>query len=203
MSSKELKRNYNISSWPNLKINYWAVPKCGNTAIKVSLSQTKKIINPYSKAKWVHNTNIIEYIDRSTAFSNSFENFAVIRNPYERFISLYKDFGLRRPLRELKSNFIEMKDLDKFIEIICNYIKDNDSVNPHIRTMSSYLIDNDNVLPENVFDIKNVNDYLLKKNVVLRTVNKTSEENILLSSSQKNKIYEMYKEDFINFNYEK
>jgi len=29
--------SYNVTSWDKLKVNYWAIPKCGNTAVKKSL----------------------------------------------------------------------------------------------------------------------------------------------------------------------
>jgi hypothetical protein len=99
---KKIKSKHNITAWPEFKLNYWAVPKCANTAIKACLAK-KPTNNEFSKEKWVHNPTNLNYITDKESFKNGFTNFSVIRHPYERFISLFKDHGMQRPFKKTTS----------------------------------------------------------------------------------------------------
>jgi hypothetical protein len=201
MDPKNLKRKYNISIWEQHQLNYWAVTKCANTAIKVALSGYN--INPSKinhKVKWVHNPDNVIYTDRETALSNGYRNFSVIRHPYDRFISLYKDQGLRRPLfKNLEDNSLDIF-LNKILE---TQFDDNDS-DPHVRSITSYLCDeNKNILVDDVVKLNKAKSYLENKNLKLNVFNKTEEIKIELTDKQKEKIYNRYEADFIIFGFKK
>jgi len=183
--SDDIKRKYNISVWQDLKLNYWAIPKVANTAIKVALSGYNANPNKkYSKVKWVHNPNNVTYVDRKIALQNNYKNFTVIRHPYDRFISLYKDFGLRRPLIKTK----DISTIDNFIQFINLYhYNDNDS-NIHIRSMHYYLTDGNNILVNDIIQLKDAAAYLKQYNLDLKVFNKTADLDIILTDTQKEHI---------------
>ena len=196
--TNDLKRKYNISVWPNLKLNYWAIPKVANTAIKVALSGYD--VNPnkiHSKVKWVHNPNNVTYVDRETALQNNYRNFTVIRHPYDRFVSLYKDFGLRRPLIKTK----DISTVDNFIRFINLHHYNDDDSNIHIRSMHYYLTDGNNMLVDDVIQLNDAAAYLKQHNLDLKIFNKTSELDITLTDKQKENIYNRYKKDFETFGF--
>lgn len=190
-----LKQQYNISQWDRYKLNYWAIPKCANTAIKTALSRlnyTEKMI--YSKNKWVHSTDNVLYIDRETAIQNQYLNFTVTRNPYDRFLSLYKDQGLRRPIFKDLDN----TNIDAFLERLQLY---DLRKNPHTRLQTDYIFDNNNQLVDKIIDIRKAKKFLSSFGLNLNYVNKTMEIDIKLNISQKEKIYNLYKEDFKKLGY--
>jgi len=192
-----LKKEYNITQWNKYKLNYWAIPKCANTAIKTALANLnykEKMI--YSKVKWVHNTNNISYIDRNTALQNGYSNFTVTRHPYDRFISLYKDQGLRRPMFK----DIKITNIDSFITRLQSYNLDKD---PHTKPQTKYIFDNSTKLVDKVIDINEASKFLKSFNLTLNVVNKTEELIIELTNEQKEKIYNLYKDDFKKLGYKK
>lgn len=190
MSDKATKIKYNISQWDQHKLNYWAIPKCANTAIKASLANIKHIPkHTHSKLKWVHNPNKVNYISQEVALQNGYLNFSVVKHPYERFISLYKDQGLRRPA---------FKDVnltvDKFLELMVSSNKIN--TDPHFRPMSTFLVANEKLLIDKILNIKDASSFLNQYNLLLNVVNKTKDLDIKLTKKQKEKIYNIYKDDF-------
>lgn len=196
MSTTEIKKKYNITQWGKYKLNYWAIPKCANTAVKTALSEisyNEKM--KYSKFKWVHNPNNITYIDRKTAKENGYINFTIVRHPYDRFLSLYKDQGLRRPI---------FKDIDKNIDSFIYQLENYDlEKNPHTKKQIDYIFENDISLVDIILDISEADTYLNKFGITLNFVNKTKDLDITLSKEQKLKIFNLYKEDFIKLNYNK
>lgn len=192
-----IKRQYNITQWDDYKLNYWAIPKCANTAIKTALSNLQyKEKMVYSKVKWVHNPDNVMYIDRETAKQNNYYNFSITRHPYERFISLYKDQGLRRPMFKNIKNI----SIDVFLENLEQYNLDKD---PHTRLQTEYIFDDNKLLVDKVMDISEAKKYLQSFNLELNYANKTQELDISLNDAQKQKVYNIYKEDFEKLGYKK
>lgn len=189
-----LKKQYNITQWNEYKLNYWAIPKCANTAVKTALSNLKyKDKMTYSKVKWVHNPDNILYIDRQTAKTNDYKNFTVTRHPYDRFLSLYKDQGLRRPMfKDIDPN------IDSFISQLENYDLQKD---PHTKMQCDYIFDDDKLLVDTILDISQATAFLEKYNLTLNFVNKTKEIDIKLTDKQKEKIFNLYKKDFLKLGY--
>lgn len=80
--------------------NFWAIPKCGNTTIKYLMLQKYGLavtsdVND-EIYKWVHSESRMRYITPDEANSNGKYNFTFVRNKVDRFVSLYKDFCIRR-----------------------------------------------------------------------------------------------------------
>lgn len=190
MSDKATKIKYNISQWDQHKLNYWAIPKCANTAIKASLASVQHSPkHTHSKLKWVHNPDNVNYITQEAALQNGYLNFSVVKHPYERFISLYKDQGLRRPaFKNVNIN------VDKFLELMISLNKIN--TDPHFRPMSTFLVANRKLLIDKILNIKDANSFLNQYNLSLNVVNKTKDLDIKLNKKQKEKIYNIYKDDF-------
>ena len=202
--SKALKKAFNITQWNDLGLNYWGIPKCGNTSVKYALLEKVNIANSdhSDTQQWVHNLDIAEYISRETAKKNGNANFATIRNPYERVKSLYKDFGIRRAdtkiMKDVESH--RLKDLDYFLE---HYIKQStDANNIHLRSLSYFLVKDGNVLIDNVIDINNINNFLSKYYITVPVLNTTQDLDIEFTDKQKQIIYSRYHQDFEIFGYD-
>ena len=190
-----LKLKYNISQWNDLGLNYWGIPKCMNTAIKLALFQKcgkfdDVQIDPYDIGVDYHKEKLISYIDPKTALNNNNINFTVIRHPYERSISLYKDFSLRR-----KDGSIEQhKNIDQFIAYLGTT---NDQQNIHLRSQCYFICDNDRIHSTmNVHDERTIHDFLRPLGIKIQVINKTQELNITLTEKQKQIIQKRYRKDF-------
>lgn len=118
--------------------NYWAIPKCGNTTVKYLM------LHKYGLAihddlgdsiyRWVHSESKMKYITPDEANSNGKQNFTFVRDPVERFISLHKDFCIRRKeIPEIYGNSPE-----ELLQYLQNNT-DERSLNIHCRSMSYFL----------------------------------------------------------------
>lgn len=199
-----VKLTYNITQWDKLRLNYWGIPKCGNTSVKYGLIQKtdpSKIQQLDNQADdWVHQESRAKYITKQSALDNGYTNFTIIRHPYQRVISLYKDFGLRRSNRKLLPNADQSRvhDLDYFINHVIG--KSTDSDNIHIKSMCYFICENNQPLFPNVIDITQMSDFLLQYGVDLVSIN-TIDKQVQLSEQHKQVIYNRYKQDFDAFNY--
>jgi hypothetical protein len=202
----KLKILYNISKWDNLGLNYWGITKCGNTSIKYALIQTSKAPIAYSKKdkfgadSWVHNEDNASYIDIDTALSNGHRNFTVVRNPYDRFISMFKDTQRRHDHFFRKNRNVKIKTIDDLISFIENTPDEIREV--HFRSQSSFISRHDVVLPEFVFDITNTVKIQEFLNVRMSHMNLIKSDT-QLTPSQKKRIYDIYQKDFKLLGYEK
>lgn len=203
------KQKYFITTYPYFKLNYWAIPKCGNTAIKFSLMNPTVPSNYntdsiYKKMKSMHNVKNIKTIDITEAQRNQFINFTVTRHPYNRVLSLFKDFGVRRPWKGAFSG--KQVTLDRFIKLLCiEWCDDSVVKNHHAFSQNYYVTDlqNCNLLVDKVIDINNLDSFLLSKGIVPKMFNKSQPLDIKLKDNHKELIYERYKDDFRMFNYTK
>lgn len=204
--SQQLKLKYNIMSFPELGLNYWAIPKCMNTSIKYAL--LKKINKVFDQnidgsASWVHNIEMHRYITPEQAINNRNENFTCIRHPYRRVKSLYKDFGLRRFNEVLRAgvNNSRLKDIDYFIDY---YIKDStDNDNVHLRSYSYFISSGGLVRIDRVFKEDEIKEYLCKKGIILEHLNVSEGKFVTLTEKHKQIIYNRYKTDFDLFKFVK
>jgi len=202
---KKIKSRHNITAWPEHKLNYWAVPKCANTAIKACLAN-KPTNNEFSREKWVHNPSNLSYITDKEAKRNGFINFSVIRHPYERFISLFKDHGMQRPLKKVynNSNSHLIGNLDYFIKSVFEIYPTDQSCDAHVRSLSFYLCKNRAPRIKNIIMLTDATEFLAQYNVKLKKINKTDPSiKVELTDQHKEMIYERYKEDFEIFKFKK
>lgn len=203
-NQKKLKQQYNITTWPNKKLNFWGITKCANTSIKYALLENIDIKDDITHPNnHIHNPNNVRYISKEEALQNRFVNFSITRNPYDRCISLYKDFILKRNDIKLKGVKIDRESInsfDKFVEtMLCN---ENVRKEIHFRTQSSFLSFNSNICVDNIFDMydtKNIENFI---KTPLTTLNK-SPGDITLNKKNKEIIFRLYEEDFKNLGYAK
>lgn len=197
-------KDYTIVRFKKFKLNYWPIPKCANTAVRAALISPNpdKLSDPGKKQKWVYKTENSFHITYDESQKNNFLNFTVTRHPYERIISLYKDQGLRRPIK-IFNNYKNLT-FDKFLNIFLDIWPD-DSVeqDPHFLSMSYYITDNTKILVDKVVNIKDLDVFLASRTITPRRVNVTQPLNIKLTDKQKEKIYQRYKKDFDILKYKK
>jgi len=182
--SYENKILYSIASIED--INFWALPKCGNTTIKYKLLElyNPQIINEYSSDnvdEWVHGTKLMDYITSFDAMSNGKYNFTFVRNPIDRFVSMYKDFCCTRNIIQS----VHGLSIDGFIGYLENILKDEINANIHFRKQS-YFLEHFNG------DIFDIDDYTSEKHNV-RTMK------IELNTKQEERIKYLYSDDYKYF----
>jgi hypothetical protein len=204
MTTTKLK--YNISCWNSLKLNYWGITKCGNTSIKHALITVSNSIVQEQKTdkhgadSWVHNEKNALYIDTKTALLNGNTNFTVVRNPYDRFISMYKDTQRRHShfFRRYKNvSVASINDLITFIE----GISDNDR-EVHFRSQCYYITDKDRILPSIVFDVNDAESIEKFLNTKVQRMNSINNQ-IELNEEQKQRVFRIYQKDFELLGYDK
>lgn len=186
------KKKYGISEWHEYSLNFWNIPKCGATAVKAALFK-KDVKDPYAIHAEYHSTEVQKFISINDAISNGYLNFSVVRNPYDRVISMYKDFGLRRPIKKHKNK--NLSDFNYFLDNIILVSKD-ETCNPHFRSMSSYIQPEGILLVDKVFNFLTVKNFLQQYNLNFLPVNVTPTTKINLTKEQKEKIFYRYKNDF-------
>ena len=183
---KTTLRRYNIAHICN--VNYWAIPKCGSTSIKLYLSDYyNKQYREYKQSEHyshIHKEgNSFKYLTPTEALNNKMHNFTFIRDPYARFISFFQDF-CRTRINPAMPEFFNVS-IDKCIDMIeknfANYNQEN--LNPHYRSQSYYLNNFDGLL----FDINDFNKII---------VNKSKDNNARLTYNQIERISKIYSLDF-------
>jgi len=137
--SRVNKFRYNILSIG--AVNYWGIPKCGNTAVKLQLFRTyfdqltedKQSLFKRNKIRdgntgdqvkaWVHSHVLGNYITPTEANNNGRVNFSVVREPSLRLLSMLRDGRLG--------------DMDRIRELLRS--TPVDELNIHLRPMSWFL----------------------------------------------------------------
>ena len=193
---EKIKKDWNITSWKVSKLNYFGITKCGNTSMKkllISIEKPQLLKSMTDRIhKMYHSANILNnYIPKEEALTNGYVNFALTRNPYDRFLSMYKD-QLKRPRTFW---FEKKKTMEELIDHIAS-IPDTER-NPHMRSQHFYvgdvkgivLINVDNETAFNVFSKKYLNG---KKLPVVNTTSGDYE----LPKKVKEKVYKVYRKDF-------
>ena len=199
-------KQYAITEWNNTNINFWNISKCAGTSIKNALSIKENFANKIDTTKHenIHNNNFIKYISPDTALSNKKENVAVIRHPYDRVISLYRDFSLKRqrtiPVYNRKVDETKIKNFDYFVKI---YIEEgSDSDNIHLRSLNWSLCKNKNILIDRIYKFDRLKDFFKDYKLEYINRNKSTVCNIDLSKHNKEIIFNRYKDDFEIFGFD-
>lgn len=134
--SEANKLTYGIASIGHC--NFWSIPKCGNTTIKYRLLQEFKpgsLQENDSFDRWVHRSDLMEYITPKEALNSDKYNFTFIRDPVVRFLSLYKDFCCTR------SDIPEIFGIspEQLLDKLREYVGRETSANIHLRSISYFL----------------------------------------------------------------
>lgn len=141
-------------------------------------------------------------------FWNSYFKFSVVRNPYSRVLSEW--FWVRTEKGEIIEDTETELDIKKFKIHLHDFYKKLDT--DHKLLQSDYIYKNNKCLVDKVFKFENlieVNEVLKEKCKVKKNlphIQKSSNKNNYieqLTQSHKDFIYELYKEDFKNFNYKR
>jgi hypothetical protein len=200
---------FNITQFPQYKLNYWAVPKCGCTAIKAGLVKQKVFDESVTDYRYIHHHPSLTYITPEYAEINGLFNFSVIRHPYRRMLALYKHFALRDTERckELipDINLARVHNLTYFIEKL---IKDRDleHCNHHYKPIYTFLCDQNYLIIPNIIydfdtDLYSIEHLLNAHGCKLQRAN-VSNIDVALNRTQKSLIAKHYWDDFNLFNYE-
>lgn len=191
-----VKLKYNISHWQELNINYWGITKCYNTSIKYALAEktNKNLKQVDNTCEWVHDQKLIRYIDRNTALKNGCINIALTRNPFDRFISLYKDVHRRKTLSKKVGSKIS-------IDSVLNYIErtNEEKRDVHFRSQCYYICENDKIIP----DVITINEFEKMINTKVKKLN-SIDQSVVLTDEQRKRVYNLFQKDFelLGYSYE-
>ena len=173
------------------------IPKTAGTSIKKALN-----LKVFGNGK-SHGIELSHFIfDRKN--SNCF-SFAFVRNPYKRFLSAYfflvgGGLGLKQQVE--KDKFIGNSDIDEFIKTKLK----NSLEQEHLTPQHHFIPDGVDYLGkvENMQeDFNEICKVIGLDPIQLPYENRTPKYEYELTNEQKDIIYEIYKEDFIRFGYEK
>lgn len=168
---------YNITSFPALRTNFWGVTKSANLSIK--------------KALGLHGEG--EYISHVDALRTGYYNFSVIREPVDRFCSMYK-YNLMRP----ELCYLEhCLDVDPLLDLI-EGTADKDR-NVHFRSQRYFVAPKGILTPELFLLEHDLAEIEERFNVSVDVTNNIDME-IHLSDSQIARVKNIYSEDIKMYN---
>lgn len=195
----------------NKKICFIHIPKTGGTSIEKNLDIMNK--NNYwggFKGRSMQHYLWNDYKNILNENYNNFFKFTIVRNPYDRIISEYywnKDFGFSK-----KISFDDY--LKQVSNIFQNNLFNNKNCN-HFIPQHKFIYDSsNNLMIDKIFNFElfdEIYQYLIQNNYLEKIIlnkkfNKRKRKGINLNQlthEQKNIIYNLYKNDFILFNYQK
>lgn len=187
------------------KIIFVHIPKTGGTTVEHYLN-LMNYLQGYGVIKNIAFQHFI-WGDYNKFLGNEIYNmylkFSIVRNPIDRCISEYYwtplNFGYKAGV-----------SFDKFLTEVEDIVKNKrffDSLyHDHFQSQSYYILDKNNkVKVDKLFRFENfseiiafLNNYTKEK---IKIKNKSKDEKLIPTEQQTKKIYEIYKEDFFNFNY--
>lgn len=141
-------------------------------------------------------------IDKSTI--DTYLKFSIVRNPYDRFVSEYK--------YNKQFNFLSF---DEYVNYVMSLtaVERNWFFDGHLETQTSFLSDEYGVIDQSVKIFKFEELYYLKNFIAkltgtavfphkLKSFNSTPFISFYTNKTE-NMIYEFYKDDFVNFSYDR
>jgi hypothetical protein len=188
------------------------IPKTGGTVIEDNIKKKFKqtlysgvtnnlLSSPYDKISLQHQfyTTIYNYKDKLSVDFKNIKVFTSVRNPYDRIISdlfwyklIEKDYSSDQVLDVIKNNYINRTDLDNHNVPQYKFIVDKDEkLFSHIKIFKTEFLNEDN---------KKINDYL-NININIKKNNVNKDYSRYLNEESISIINEIYKKDFIFFNY--
>ena len=195
------------------KVIFFHIPKTGGSSIELAIglltldngfgvNSNNKAMHHFTWEEYKNHLGIEKY--------NEYYKFSISRNPYDKVISDY--FWLKNIGKLTHDNF-QKKTFDEYLNY-CEHIIKNKLYNltiyhDHFIPQHKFIYDDNNKLMiDEILQFENFN-YIenfmkIKYNVDINHINKNeTKNNIILDDVQKNKIYNMLKNDFILLKYEK
>lgn len=196
-----------ITQWNNLHLNFWAINKCGSTSMIFTLIHKNNPTNTlelleqqFETMRWTaFNYHNVQWISEIQANSNNFLNFAIIRHPFARFLSMYKDIFLDRRY------IAERHGIDPNLTLLefATYLTDtpDEDLDPHFKSQSAFLLGSRNLM---YFDLGTIHN--VKTNFPKPELHMHDTKNVYLDISNvdklKNLIYDRYQQDYKMLNYD-
>lgn len=201
--------------WDNKKnLLFVHIPKTGGTTIEYHLNSIQNANQGYFidlNRKAIQHLTILEYRDYLNVNINNYLKFSIVRNPYNRLLSNYY-------WTDLPIGYKNNKSFDFFLEEVEDIVTTQNFnmtfLHDHYIPQKNFLINEDGkIIIDKYFKFEkysSVIDFLLqyypklnkrKNDTIKQTVSK--ERRLKLTTSQKKRIYNLYKEDFELFEYDK
>jgi hypothetical protein len=168
-----------------------------------------KIISGFNLLPNKYHKPIKEVIQENPGVENFFK-FCFVRNPYTRFLSSWKEFKKKDHSRWAS----EINNYKNFEDFCLNYkntqfYKNNEI---HFRTQTSLISKDDCICMDKIYKFENFEEEInsLKVTLDLKSENNYHERNTgsesfikFYNNEMLDIVYEVYKDDFINFGYKK
>ena len=194
--SLKLKRYYVLNHPDRSKYNFIHINKCGGTSIYTALDQRFKL----------HDLAIERKIHMGTTWGNAF-NFSIVRNPYNRLISLYR-------YQVHKGYIINNVDLDFQTWLVKFFVDPIENDNMKWRmylTQSAWIMFDNKMLLDQVYKLEDLplswNDILFNCKKTYRSLPKLNSlpmnESYNLTSNEQNIINSAFAIDFEVLKYRK
>jgi len=183
------------------KFVFVCVPKTASTSFRALLGAS------LSSLPHIYHKNISDILSENPDLENYFK-VAFVRNPYSRIISAYQNLVSDSGHHEAHGEILSFKNFDDFI---FNFKKTNCRDFKHLQTQTSYTHKDGKLMIDFVGKFEKLNeDFLILKKILnlgdlklphLRPTSYFFDKNSV-SKKCKDKIYDIYEEDFINFGYD-
>jgi hypothetical protein len=196
----------------NKKCIYIHIPKCAGTSVEQFLREHGKNGLQYHgvrEGRSMHHFTAFDLKRENPHIFNIYYKFSIVRNPYDRLLSEY----YWTPIRGVGYKSGQTKaDFITYVSKVVNQRLFYDNIfNDHFIPQYLFIYNNKNLMIDQLFKYEDLNwtvEYLKKKleiNIDFPYLNKS--KNSFIKSEwtdrQKERIYKIYQNDFILFNYSK
>jgi len=189
-------REFNITAWPEFGVNFWGIPKCGNTSVKIALygiDKDRSVIEGKQNAntfyrvnsKWVHELEVVNYIVPEEALENGLNNLTVIRNPLDR---LNSQFFYNFRAKILKITYVDQ--LLDHVEMTSELDR-----NMHFRSQKFFIAENSKLLVDKIFKLEHIQELENFLGIQIPITNQSMAK-LTFTKQQISRIKKLYKEDF-------
>ena len=185
------------------------IPKTAGTSIEQFLKDNGKNSIDYHgvrDGRSMHHYTAIDFKRELPWHFNDYYKFSIVRNPYDRLLSEY--YWTPIPNVGYKSGKTKAEFLNYVSHIVKNNLFFQNIYNDHFIPQFMFVYDK-KLLVDHIFKFENMNlivDFLKKKLEIendLPILNKSKIKKEYWNNKQKERIYKIYKNDFILFNYSK
>ena len=197
----------------NKKLLFIHIPKTGGSTIEQHMNAFNNISKGYKRTKEnkaMQHFSIIEYNKLGQFDIINFYKFSIVRNPYTKILSEYYWTNLPMCYKDNRTfNYF----LNAVEDIVKNKNYNYTFLHDHFIPQKDFITDEyNNIIIDKIFKFEEYNECILFlkyyypniQPTIHNKINTSKDVNfrITLTTLQKKKIYELYKDDFILFNYE-